>query len=173
MPADDEPDDPARDRLAAIERRVLDAPAGAVSAADARFLIDALRRQEAEAASLREERDAAYRALLEGWPELPEFGPAEVEDLLEQLGLVTDAPGLGERRLALTARALGALGLPQGEGAEAAPTARDIGAICRALGLETVLRSPEALQSLAEALLLAASEPALWPERDPDGSGQA
>jgi len=164
MQAEDAPADPAAQRLAAIERRALDGGAAAVLAAeDARFLLDAVRRLQAEASLLRDERDAAYRALLEGWPELPELGPAEVEDLLEQLGLVSDAPGTAERTLALTEKALGALGQPaEGTGATAAPI-RDLVAICRALGLDTLLRSAEELQSLAEALLLAAAESAIWP----------
>lgn len=159
--------------LAALEQRLLDHPGQGIDAGEARFLIGALRAQAALAEQHRAERDAACRALLQDWPDLPELGPAEIEDLLDQLGLVAETEGEEGRTLRLTARGAALLGLADDEAPAAPPMAPDLVAICRALGLGTVMRSPEALRALAEALLAAASERLFWPPEDDAGEASS
>ena len=169
MPSEDGGAGSLLPRLAAIEQRLLDDPHRGLDREEARFLIGALRGEAAAAAQFRAERDAACRALLQDWPELPELGPAEVEDLLDQLGLVTEAEGEDGRTLQLTSRALDVLGLPAEDAPAPGPRAPDLMGICRALGLGTVLHTPDALRALAQALMAAAAEPAFWPA--PDAAG--
>lgn len=169
MPSEDDGAGLLLSRIGAIEKRLLDDPgSGGIAEEEARFLIAELRAQIARAAQLRAERDSASRVLLQDWPELPELGPAEIEDLLDQLGLVAEAEGDGARALRLTSRGLAVLGLPDEDAPEPAPAARDLFTICRALGLETVLHSPASLRALAETLMAAAAEPAFWPTQDSD-----
>lgn len=150
-------------RLAAVEAKLADHPRRGIDAIETQVLIAGMRALLAENAQLRAERDTAARALLQDWPELPELGPAEIEDLLDQLGLVTEV-GEEERTLRLTARGLDVLGLAEEGAPQPPPPAPDLLSVCRALGLETALPTPEALRALAEALMAAAGEPAFWPE---------
>ena len=173
MPGDDGGTALLLSRIAAIEQRLLDDPRHGIDGDEARILIEAFRAQRAEAVQLRGERDAACRALLQDWPELPDLGPAEIEDLLEQLGLVAETAGEEGPRLQLTERGLAVLGLPDDAAPTPGPGVPDLPAICRALGLSMTLPTPESLRRLSEALLAAAEEPAFWPEAAHDESDES